>query len=132
MMIHVRNPDRRAEHRQAFAAKMRQAPTEAERRLWALLRSKRVGGLRFRRQQPIGPYIVDFLCAAAKLVIELDGEQHGADTTRAYDDNRTRWLEQRGYRVMRFSNGEVFKDAQRLLETIVRHCEAAIRPPGNG
>lgn len=92
---------------------------------------KRVGGLRFRRQQPIGPYIVDFLCAAAKLVIELNGEQHGADTARAYDDSRTRWLEQRGYRVMRFSNGAVFNDAQQLLEAILRHCEAAIRPPGN-
>jgi very-short-patch-repair endonuclease len=62
--------------------------------------------LRFRRQQPIGPYIGDFYCSAAKLIIELDGSQH-ADTRAQYDLNRTRWLEARGYKVLRFWNTDL-------------------------
>ena len=74
--------------------------------------------LRFRRQQPIGPYIVDFFCPARRLVIELDGGQHGEDATVAYDAKRTAWLEARGYRVLRFANGEFLKDKNAALEGI--------------
>jgi very-short-patch-repair endonuclease len=92
--------------------------TDAECRLWAILRSTQAGGLRFRRQQPIGPYIVDFFCSAAKLVIELDGDQHGADRKVLYDEVRTQRLEAAGYRVLRFPNAEVFRSPQRVLDAV--------------
>lgn len=126
------NKLRRQGLKTAFAKTLRVDMTEAERRLWALLRSKQVGGLRFRRQQPIGPYVADFFCAAAKLVVELDGEQHGTDSAVAHDENRTCWLAERGYHVLRFPNGDVFKDPQRIVDSIVHHCDVHDIPlPGN-
>jgi very-short-patch-repair endonuclease len=71
--------DRRSELKRGFAKYLRANPTDAERRLWQLLRGKQVAHLRFRRQQPVGSYIADFLCPAAKLIIELDGGQHTVD-----------------------------------------------------
>jgi very-short-patch-repair endonuclease len=76
--------------------------------------------LRFRRQQPLGPYIADFYCSAAKLVIELDGDQHGTDENIAYDEARTTWLTKRGYRVLRFSNEEFLKQRNAVTDTISR------------
>lgn len=90
------------------ARRLRSNPTEAEKRLWARLRHKRLDDFRFRRQAPIGPYIVDFFCPSAKLVVELDGGQHGERSQR--DAAHTRWLEKRGYRVIRFWNTEVFEN----------------------
>ena len=87
-----------------LAKVQRRAPTEAERRLWALLRAHRLAAFKFRRQQPIGPYIADFVCQAHRLIVEVDGAQH-ADS--AHDAARTAWLEGRGYRVMRFWNNDV-------------------------
>jgi very-short-patch-repair endonuclease len=100
------------------AREMRRYPTDAERKLWQLLRGKRLG-VRFRRQQPIGPYVVDFYCSLARLIVELDGEQHGFDARREYDEQRTRWLEQHGYRVVRFWNVEVFRNEERVIEQIL-------------
>src|SRR4051812_14031307 len=91
---------RRAQFKRSVAKSLRQNPTDAERRLWHLLRVKQLGGLRFRRQQPIGRYIVDFFCPAAKLIVELNGDQHGTDSNAAQDAARTRWLEARGYMVL--------------------------------
>jgi very-short-patch-repair endonuclease len=102
-------------------------PTDGERRLWRLLRSKQVANLRFRRQQPIGPYIADFFCPAAKLIVELDGDQHATDKNAAYDAGRTCWLEERGYKVLRFTNGEVLK--AHVLETIWREAESRLPLP---
>jgi very-short-patch-repair endonuclease len=102
---------RRTQFKRGFAKVLRANPTDAERRLWRLLRTKQLGGLRFRRQQPVGPYIVDFFCPAAKLVVELDGDQHGADENISYDTARSRWLEARGYKVLRFANGEALKES---------------------
>jgi adenine-specific DNA-methyltransferase len=85
------------------ARRLRKNPTDAEKRLWRYLRDKQLGGHRFRRQQPIGPYIVDFFCPQIGVVIEIDGGQHSPET----DDNRTRWLEAGGYRVIRFWNNDV-------------------------
>ena len=101
------------------ARAMRREPTEAERRLWSILRGHRLAGFKFRRQAPVGPYIADFLCHAEKLVIELDGGQH-AESQR--DRARDAWFESRGYRVLRFwntdlmtnRNGVVFAIAQSL------------------
>ena len=95
------------------AHELRASATESERRLWSLLRRKQMAGLRFRRQQTIGPYIVDFYCSAAKLVVELDGDQHGVDGHLRYDETRTRWLTANGCRVLRFSNTELLQGPRR-------------------
>jgi len=108
--------DRRQAFKRVFARQLRSNPTDAERKLWRMLRLKQMGGFRFRRQQPVGPYVVDFFCPAAKLVVELDGDQHGADEKMAYDAARTQWLENHGYKVLRFANSEVFKG--NILEAI--------------
>jgi very-short-patch-repair endonuclease len=114
---------RRQNLKTTFASKLREEMTDAERRLWAILRSKQVGGLKFRRQQPIGPYIVDFFCPSAKLVIELDGDQHGAIKAVDYDKNRTCWLVEHGYQVLRFPNADALKEPLRIAEGIVHHCK---------
>ena len=88
-----------------------------ERRLWYHLRDRRLGGAKFRRQLPIGPYIVDFVCVEIRLVIELDGGQHSEQV--AYDAARTAFIEHEGYRVVRFWNDEVLKETEAVLELIL-------------
>ena len=123
---------RRQNLKTAFAAHLREDMTDAERVLWAALWSKQIAGLRFRRQQPIGPYVVDFYCSAAKLIVELDGDQHGADRTVLYDEARTQWLVRQGYRVLRFPNADVFTNRQVVVDSIVHHLEEHDIPlPGN-
>ena len=100
------------------AREMRRAPSDAERNLWHELRGKRFG-VRFRRQQPIGPYVVDFYCSPARLIIELDGNQHSLELLRRSDERRTQWLEQHGYRVLRFWNDEVFQNLEHVIEQIL-------------
>lgn len=114
---------RRRVLKQERARELRLLATVSERKLWSLLRRKQVGHLRFRRQQPIGPYIADFYCAAAKLVIELDGGQHGEDRHVLRDEVRTRWLETSGYRVLRFSNREFLRDPVMVLNGIWQAIE---------
>ena len=97
---------RRTELKREAARQLRQNATEAERKLWHCLRDKRLLGLRFRRQQPIGPYVADFYCSAAKLIVELDGSHH-ADSGAQYDRIRTKWLESRGYKILRFWNTDL-------------------------
>ena len=118
VMPSSRKSESRAKSKRDFARALRQSASNAERKLWKLLRGKEMGGLRFRRQQPIGPYIVDFYCPAAKLVVELDGGQHGEDKSVAYDMARTRWLEECGYRVLRFSNSDFLRQPANILENI--------------
>jgi very-short-patch-repair endonuclease len=100
------------------ARELRKNATDAERKLWWKLRYRQLGGYRFRRQVPIGPFIVDFACLSHRLLIEVDGSQHAERV--AYDHARTRWLESRGYRVLRFWNGDVLQDIEGVLETIHR------------
>jgi very-short-patch-repair endonuclease len=88
---------------------MRRDPTEAERKLWYALRDRRMQALKFRRQAPIGPYIVDFLCIAHRLVVEADGSQH-AESKR--DAIRDEWLAREGYAVLRFSNRDILMGAR--------------------
>ena len=76
--------------------------------------------VRFRRQQAIGPYIVDFYCSVAKLVVELDGDQHGEDRNLRYDETRTRWLMANNFRVLRCTNSEFLRDPQSVLDAIWR------------
>jgi very-short-patch-repair endonuclease len=90
--------------------------TDAERKLWSLVRRKQLQGFRFRRQVPLGRYVADFACMSARLVIELDGGQHAARSE--YDQHRTAWLNGNGFRVLRFWNDEVFTNADGVLETI--------------
>jgi very-short-patch-repair endonuclease len=118
-----KSPTRRKELKTHFAKQLRADATEAECRLWSILRNHQIAGLRFRRQQPVGPYIVDFYCSAAKLIVELDGDQHGADRNAVYDETRTLWLRARGYCVVRFPNGDVFKKRQYIVDSIVHHLE---------
>src|SRR4051794_17937758 len=103
-MDRPQNNARRKALKRDRAKELRSQMTEAECKLWTRLRGKKMAGLRFRRQETIGPYIADFYCSAAKLVVELDGGQHGNDETIAYDAARTRWLNDEGFRVLRFSN----------------------------
>jgi len=103
--------------------------TEAEKRRWRELREF---GLpqRFRRQHPIGRYVVDFACPAAKLVIELDGGQHALRTNA--DELRSRQIARRGYRVIRFWNGDVMQNLAGVLETIRREIETSLSALGGG
>src|SRR5260221_13264496 len=87
------------------ARAMRHEPAPAEKTLWRCLRSRQLNGLKFRRQHPIGPFIVDFVCLELKLIVELDGDSHAEQL--AYDGDRTRWLEKNGYRVIRYFNHDV-------------------------
>jgi very-short-patch-repair endonuclease len=99
-----------------FARRLREASTDAERRLWFYLRNRRLVGCKFRRQQPLGIYIVDFVCFERKLIVEADGGQHADDVT--YDDARTKYLESRGYRVIRCWNNEILANTEGVLSKI--------------
>ena len=100
------------------ARELRANMTEAERKLWHVLRQRQVSEFKFRRQVPIGNHIADFVCANAKLVLEVDGGQHGTPT----DAERERWFSAQGYRVLRFSNNEV----EANLDGVYRRIEAAL------
>lgn len=105
---------------------LRSGQTEAEARLWQAVRARRLMGLRFKRQVPIEPYIVDFLCPEHRLVIELDGSQH--QDAVAYDERRTWHLQERGYRVVRFTNDDVLSDLDGTCSHIVALCRRE-QPP---
>src|SRR5215213_9471335 len=101
----------------ALARTMRAKPTDAERKLWWHLRYRlRASGSHFRRQVQIGRYIADFVCHASKIVIEVDGGQHGVQVDR--DAERTRFFEKEDYRVLRFWNNDVLKNVDGVLEVI--------------
>ena len=104
--------------RVALSRDLRKRQTNAERALWASLRNRQLEGARFRRQHPIGPYIVDFVDLEAKLVVELDGGQHNEDLVSKKDEARTAWLESEGYRVLRFWNNDVQSNLEGVLEEI--------------
>ena len=101
----------------ANAKRLRRDMTEAEARLWTQLRAHRLMGLKFRRQLPIAGYIADFACAEHKLIVELDGSQHGQDANIIYDAERTRRLQANGWTVLRFWNDDVLKQ----LDEVCRH-----------
>jgi len=119
-MQRPQNNVRRQALKHKRARELRAQMTDAERKLWARLRGKKMEGLRFRRQETIGPYIADFYCSAAKLIVELDGGQHGSDENLAYDATRTRWLNNSGYRVLRLSNHDFLRDPEVAIERIWR------------
>jgi very-short-patch-repair endonuclease len=104
--------------RRAAAKRLRANTTPHERILWRALKELPTDGTHFRRQAPIGPYVVDFFCPAKRLVIELDGGHHNEDETALRDRERQLWLEREGYRVIRFWNSEVNDDLTAVLERI--------------
>jgi very-short-patch-repair endonuclease len=104
--------------RRARAKALRDRTTDAERRLWRALKAVPVAGTHFRRQVPIGPYVIDFGRLAARLLIELDGGHHSRDEVAASDAARPAWLEREGYRVLRFWNAEVIDNLGGVLDTI--------------
>jgi very-short-patch-repair endonuclease len=117
------------------ARDLRANQTQVEARLWSKLRARRLGGWKWKRQVPRGPYIVDFLCVDAKLVVELDGGQH-ADNV-AYDERRTAYLETQGLRVLRFWNGEVIERLNDVCASILIACGGetplpTLSPEGRG
>ncbi|PJI42448.1 endonuclease domain-containing protein [Ferrovibrio sp.] len=94
--------------------------TDAERRLWSLLRDRQLGGHKFRRQHPLGSYVLDFACVGQQLAVEVDGGQHANSE---HDRQRTSWLEEQGWRVLRFWNNEVLTNA----EGVIRRIAEALR-----
>ena len=102
------------------ARELRQPQAPAESTLWRKMRGRQLAGLKFRRQHLIGQFIVDFYCAAHRLVIEIDGDSHAEQVE--YDDARTEWLKAQGYRVIRYTNAEVNHHLDGVLEAILLEC----------
>src|ERR1700716_1905371 len=107
---------------------MRSEMTDAERTLWMRLRAHRLNGLGFRRQPPIGPFIVDFVGHKQNLVIELDGGQHGTDDETERDLKREQWLQSKGYRVVRFWNSDVLRQCDSVVQKILEIIAEPLPP----
>ena len=110
------------------AKNLRKSSTDAERCLWKYIRNKKLSGLKFRRQMPIGKYIADFVCFENKIIIELDGGQHNEDAEIVDDKVRTVWLESQGFKVLRFWNNDVLKNMAGVWEVIARHSAPSPQP----
>jgi very-short-patch-repair endonuclease len=110
------------------ARSLRANATNAERTIWYLVRAHRLNGVGFRRQTPIGPYIVDFVSHAAKVVIELDGGQHFDDAHELRDTRRDNFLRSRGFRVLRFSNHDVMTNKEGVWDVIAAAVGTAVAP----
>ena len=106
-----------------FAKRLRRDATQAEQILWQQLRNRRLAGLKFRRQMPIGPYVVDFICLEQGLVIEVDGSQHGTQANQMHDEARTAYLNQQGFRVIRVWNNDVLS----RIEVVLAHIWLSLR-----
>ncbi|MVT00626.1 DUF559 domain-containing protein [Devosia sp. L53-10-65] len=97
---------------------MRQEQTQPERRFWKLIRAWRDAGLHLRRQAPIGPYVVDFVCKSRKLIVEIDGDTHYSGAGVTHDAQRTAFLERRGYRVLRFTNEDLMRRGEGVFVSL--------------
>ena len=116
----------------AFATTLRNNATDAERALWKILRGDALNGLRFRRQFPIGTYIVDFVCFDARLIVEVDGGQHNGS---AHDAQRDAWLKSQGFEVLRFWNNDVLQNIEGVRQVIVEATRSdlpELPPPLDG
>jgi len=108
----------RNDEQRNFARSLRNKMTEAEKRLWRLLRAGQLNGHKFRRQVAIGSYVVDFVCLSQKLIIELDGPQHCENDAAEHDARRTAWLHSLGYRVLRFWNHQLDEEIHSVVNQI--------------
>ena len=106
-----------------LARSLRKNMTDAERRVWSKIRRKQLKEFQFYRQKNIGDYIVDFYCPAAKLIIEIDGGQHYLKESIEKDEAREKFLSDLGFRVLRFSNSDVFKNIEGVVTEIYNHLE---------
>jgi len=98
------------------ARELRKVQTEAEKLLWKHIRNRQLSGYKFRRQYPVGHYIVDFVCLSIQLIIELDGSQHM--NNESYDERRTQYLNARGFKVVRFWNNDILIQTDSVLEAL--------------
>ena len=113
---------------------LRKGATDAENRLWFHLKGKELEGVKFRRQEPVGNFIVDFVAFEKRLVIEIDGGQHADENEKENDLQRDEWLKNQGFRVLRFWNNEVLQNLEGVLETIRDNClrHPPLTPPIKG
>jgi very-short-patch-repair endonuclease len=109
------------------ARELRKNATDCERLLWQYLRAHRLQGFKFKRQQPLGVYIVDFVCFEARLIVEADGGHHAEQAE--YDNRRDEWLRSQGFTVLRFWNNEIMGNIEGVLERILAVCEANAPSP---
>ncbi len=109
---------------------LRHEMTDAERVLWREVRAHRFAGFKFKRQEPLGLYVVDFVCYEARLIVELDGGQHAMQ--QEADAERTRWLETRGFRVVRFWNNDVLKNIAGVMQEIEKKLPLSPPSPARG
>jgi very-short-patch-repair endonuclease len=103
-----------------LARHMRRNPSMTERQLWRLLRDRRLGGMKFRRQVPIGPYIADFICLGERLIVEADGPLHDPE----HDAERDAWLDSQGFKVLRFANALIADNSQAVFSAILAAARA--------
>ena len=122
-----RNKLRRIPKITARARELRRVMTPAEKVLWQRLRN-RAAGPKFRRQRPIGPFIADFYCVEAGVVVEIDGEGHAAPSQAARDAARDEWLQARGLTVLRFANAQVLLEPEAVVEAILEVCSRGPHP----
>ncbi|WP_313331188.1 endonuclease domain-containing protein [Comamonas sp.] len=108
------------------ARALRQSPTAAEQLLWRHLRNRQLAGAKFRRQHPLGPYILDFVCLEHGLVVEVDGGQHAQAPQQLHDQQRTAWLQQQGLQVLRFWNHEVLQQTNEVLAQLLQALTPAL------
>ena len=113
-----------------IAKRLRHEMTDAERVLWREVRAHRFAGLKFKRQEPLGLYVVDFVCYAAKLIVELDGGHHADQQD--VDAERTRWLESCGFRVVRFWNNDVLTNTAGVMQEIEKKLPSPRPSPARG
>jgi very-short-patch-repair endonuclease len=111
------------------ARSLRRESTNTERLMWNELRAHRLNGASFRRQTPVGPYVADFVCHAANLIVEIDGEQHFETEHVKRDARRDAFLASKGFRVLRFNNHDVMTNREGVLETIAAALPATPSPP---
>ena len=111
------------EKSQKFARDLRENMTEAEHRLWHYLRRKHVHGFRFRRQHPIGPYIADFACVGERLIVEADGDTHSTEIEIAHDKRRSEFLIHQKWRIVRYSNGDIYNHIDDVLNDVYAHLK---------
>jgi very-short-patch-repair endonuclease len=112
----------------SFAKEQRSIPTRAEDLLWQQVRAGRFHGYKFKRQVPVAPYIVDFLCAEARVIVELDGAPHAKPEHLAHDERRDAFLRDQGFRVLRFSNDLMLGNGNLVLDSIRQAIEAELGP----
>lgn len=110
------------------ARQLRRDQTQAEYVLWSSIRNRQLDGIKFRRQQPVGSYIVDFISFEAKLILEVDGGEHNKKENKRKDLIRTRFLEEKGYNVLRFWNNEVLNNLEGVLSLVLENTSSLPSP----